>query len=671
MTSSNNGDKHGSAIGFAGALVALVLAACALAVAPAAASAEFSAESGATITTATNGDGGTTTYIDVTAPRAVVRASYLNVRSIDDLVVTSSSVADYVLLIRATTSSVPQIDGGLYAGGSVWIASPAGVVFGPNADVDVDGLVAAAADTDEHAFLAPIGSGEWTSFTGGGQEVRIRGAHIKSGGGALAFIGGQVVQEENSVVQGTTDSNVFYGAASSFSLGLTHGKDVAGFISSAHTGHDIDVNGSTSSGQILAVSAPFQHGGDIRVSGLYTHTDDASGGDIVLAAGGELQGGIVRRSAGLGQTMTLGDVGAAGSVLAMAEGEITVLGQVSATNGHTSLGAQDDLRIGPSGQVTASSVALATQAQFVNERGSDAVDATNRWTVYADDPDGGHVYGGLDSGSTALWGRDADTLGLSGFSGSRYVFGHSPTLTFAAEDAQKSEGEEAGDFGYSVSGYHPGVAGAFLGDTAETAFSGAPALSSTGADAAAAAGTYPIDIATGSLTSAAGYGFAFTPGTLTVLVDADGDGLSGEDDNCPHAANAAQTDTDGDGLGDACDPLSWTFVGFFSPVDRQPTVNVVKAGSAVPVKFSLSGDQGLDIMQAGSPTSRQVDCDASDPLDAIEQTANTANAGVTYDAVTDTYTYVWTTDRAWGGQCRELTLRTRDGGVRKASFRLR
>lgn len=35
--------------------------------------------------------------------------------------------------------------------------------------------------------------------------------------------------------------------------------------------------------------------------------------------------------------------------------------------------------------------------------------------------------------------------------------------------------------------------------------------------------------------------------------DRDGDGVSNQDDNCPDAANADQSDTDQDGVGDACD----------------------------------------------------------------------------------------------------------------------
>jgi YD repeat-containing protein len=38
------------------------------------------------------------------------------------------------------------------------------------------------------------------------------------------------------------------------------------------------------------------------------------------------------------------------------------------------------------------------------------------------------------------------------------------------------------------------------------------------------------------------------------LPDADGDGISDEDDNCPANSNVNQLDTDSDGLGDVCDP---------------------------------------------------------------------------------------------------------------------
>ena len=39
----------------------------------------------------------------------------------------------------------------------------------------------------------------------------------------------------------------------------------------------------------------------------------------------------------------------------------------------------------------------------------------------------------------------------------------------------------------------------------------------------------------------------------------------------------------------------YDFSGFFSPVDNPDVLNQVKAGSTIPVKFGLGGDQGLDI----------------------------------------------------------------------------
>src|SRR6266545_1132510 len=53
-------------------------------------------------------------------------------------------------------------------------------------------------------------------------------------------------------------------------------------------------------------------------------------------------------------------------------------------------------------------------------------------------------------------------------------------------------------------------------------------------------------------------------------------------------------------------PVPFDFSGFFPPVDNPPAVNVVNAGRAIPVKFSLSGDKGLNIFAAGFPVSQQI-----------------------------------------------------------------
>jgi Concanavalin A-like lectin/glucanases superfamily len=112
----------------------------------------------------------------------------------------------------------------------------------------------------------------------------------------------------------------------------------------------------------------------------------------------------------------------------------------------------------------------------------------------------------------------------------------------------------------------------------------------------------------------------------------------------------------------------YAFTGFFAPVDNGK-LNVVQAGRAIPVKFSLSGYQGPSIFAAGSPSSHQVSCTTSDPLDTVEQTVTAGGSSLSYDATTDQYNYVWKTDKTWAGTCRELDLAFAPGGTHTALFK--
>ena len=135
-------------------------------------------------------------------------------------------------------------------------------------------------------------------------------------------------------------------------------------------------------------------------------------------------------------------------------------------------------------------------------------------------------------------------------------------------------------------------------------------------------------------------------------------------------------DGNGDGI-EVCDIGSFEreppipFSGFLAPVDPLPVVNAVKAGRAVPVKFSLDGDRGLNIFASGSPTSQQVTCDAQSPVSDVEQTMTAGGSSLSYDAASDTYTYVWKTSAAWAGTCRRLEVRLIDGSSHIASFKFK
>src|SRR5262249_30184519 len=105
-------------------------------------------------------------------------------------------------------------------------------------------------------------------------------------------------------------------------------------------------------------------------------------------------------------------------------------------------------------------------------------------------------------------------------------------------------------------------------------------------------------------------------------------------------------------------------------VDNAPVLNQVKAGSGIPVKFSLGGNQGLNIIASGYPVSQQITCDTSAPIDVVEETT-TANQGLTYDAASGHYIYVWKTQKSWAGSCRQFTLRLTDGTDHIALFKFK
>lgn len=114
---------------------------------------------------------------------------------------------------------------------------------------------------------------------------------------------------------------------------------------------------------------------------------------------------------------------------------------------------------------------------------------------------------------------------------------------------------------------------------------------------------------------------------------------------------------------------AYPFGGFLSPVQAAPAENTAKAGRAVPIRFSLGGDLGLDILAAGSPSSVPATCDLAPAGDEPVATTSASTSGLSYDAETETYTYVWKTDKSWSGTCRTLRLTLSDDVTYEAEFR--
>ena len=117
---------------------------------------------------------------------------------------------------------------------------------------------------------------------------------------------------------------------------------------------------------------------------------------------------------------------------------------------------------------------------------------------------------------------------------------------------------------------------------------------------------------------------------------------------------------------------TYVFGGFATPVDPAPTWNTAKAGSAVPIKFSLGGDFGLDIFAGGYPRWQSTSCPAAPNDNPVDETTTAAGGNtLTYDATTGLYTYVWKSAKNWANSCGDLVMRFADGSEYSARFQFK
>ncbi|HWI05045.1 MAG TPA: PxKF domain-containing protein, partial [Acidimicrobiales bacterium] len=515
-----------------------------------------------------------------------------------------------------------------------------------------------------------------------------------------------------------------YGSGETYELTFAPGGALNRLdIRGPSSGH-VHLLGAT--GRSLYVASVASAVGSIIVDGIRTDGTPASGnGDVVISAGGGLaRDGANRMRAvaspsAAAQDLRLSDVRAAmGSVHAMATGKIDVLGPVTSVSNDVVMSAVGDLQLAAAPQGSAptvagsGTVALSTGARFLNNRGPDAISASH-WVVYAATPTG-NIYGGLDSGNTALWGAGIESRAPGAISGNRYVFRSPATLTFTSLDAEKTFGEGAtAALSYSVAGYQEGVPGAFHDDTATTAFSGTPSLTSAGAPASATpeGGPYLIEISQGSLASATGYDFAFSStGTLTVNPAADvtppslsvtcparvylnasavarivasdaGSGLRSDPSGTvamdtstvgPSTLVVTATDNAGNTTKESCTTqVVYRFGGFQQPINPDGS-SVFKLGSTVATKIVLTDVNGTPV--AGAVATLQVskltDNVEGNSLQATSTAAATSGSQFRYDPEAQQYVFNLGTKPLSAGTWR-LTASLDDGTIHTVQISLR
>lgn len=348
-----------------------------------------------------------------------------------------------------------------------------------------------------------------------GGVLRLGGAGTLgagSYGGAIALGSGTVLEMSSSASQTLSGAISGMGALSKDTGSATLTLSGANSYTGATTVSSglLDLAGSWNVGT-GSIQLDVASGAGVTGAGTVTAGTLSLGGAGIYSLTGANQIGTLTGTAPIGAltlnhagSLTLGSLNSTGAVRITAGADLTL---ASGTTVSSSAGGD--------------ALVLWAGDRFVNDAGSGALSAANgRWLVHAASP-ATSLFGGLDSGTTAVWG--VDSPGTVGQSGNRYVFTQAPVLTLTAMDRAKTYGQSVtlgavAGTDYALSGLSGGVAGAFLGDTVATALSGAPMLASDGAAAGAAvgSGSYAITVSPGTLGSLAGYRIAYADGVLSV-----------------------------------------------------------------------------------------------------------------------------------------------------------
>lgn len=147
-------------------------------------------------------------------------------------------------------------------------------------------------------------------------------------------------------------------------------------------------------------------------------------------------------------------------------------------------------------------------------------------------------------------------------------------------------------------------------------------------------------------------GSTFAPGTTTVSCTA-----TDAHDN----TSAAQTFTV---------TVSFTFNGFFAPVDNGGVLNTIKGGQSVPMKWAIPNGSGgfVSSLAVVSKVGQvQFTCTASAPTDDVEATS-TGGTSLRYDTTANQYIYNWQSPKG-AGNCYKVTVHLTDGSSKSALFK--
>src|SRR3569623_394205 len=226
---------------------------------------------------------------------------------------------DYVLLNRVNGGSVSTILGKLSADGRVFLINPSGVVFGPNAQVNVGGLVASTANIANKDFMA----GQYNFAQAGAAGARIvnQGRITAASGGLVALVAPGV---ENAGVIQANFGKVTLASGNVFTLDMFGDRLVSRAVDDRVAEKLVDSNGQPVKALINQIGELRADGGEVvlisagAAKGIVDNVINMSG--IITARSlSELPGVIVLRGAG-GAVEVSGELNAAAPAAANADG---------------------------------------------------------------------------------------------------------------------------------------------------------------------------------------------------------------------------------------------------------------------------------------------------------------------------------------------------------------
>jgi hypothetical protein len=119
----------------------------------------------------------------------------------------------------------------------------------------------------------------------------------------------------------------------------------------------------------------------------------------------------------------------------------------------------------------------------------------------------------------------------------------------------------------------------------------------------------------------------------------------------------------------------FTLYGFFQPVDVK-SVNTVKNGSTVPLKWKLQGEGGVEITDVGAVASTHawpINCGslANVAETAIDVLTTTGGTSLRYDQTAMQFILNWQTPRQAASTCWRVDVKFQDGSALSAQFKLK